>query len=96
MKQLLNGEGVDAQLERMYPNKDGWLSVETVTDAGDRITVFHGTLDVSSPEARHKYQTSVREALHAHRAITSTMAAQQVEPVSLFQGRVVVSLPRAP
>mmetsp|Transcript_20189 Transcript_20189/g.65206 ORF Transcript_20189/g.65206 Transcript_20189/m.65206 type:complete len:99 (-) Transcript_20189:9-305(-) len=50
----------------MYPNIDGWLSIEMVNKRGERITVFHGKHQVSSPEARAEWMQklvgSVREA----------------------------------
>mmetsp|Transcript_25784 Transcript_25784/g.60899 ORF Transcript_25784/g.60899 Transcript_25784/m.60899 type:complete len:84 (+) Transcript_25784:215-466(+) len=79
-------------MERMFPNKDGWLSVETVSDSGERVTVFHGVLEVSSPEARKAWREDLRAAVRAHKATGGTTVICRMVP--LFQGRVSVSLPR--
>mmetsp|Transcript_78729 Transcript_78729/g.177861 ORF Transcript_78729/g.177861 Transcript_78729/m.177861 type:complete len:93 (+) Transcript_78729:79-357(+) len=88
---MLGGEGVQADMERMYPNKDGWLSVETVTETGERVTVFHGVLEVSKPGAKEAYRQQVLDAIRDFREQKAAPAATKLTP--LYQGRVVVSLP---
>mmetsp|Transcript_62914 Transcript_62914/g.194767 ORF Transcript_62914/g.194767 Transcript_62914/m.194767 type:complete len:88 (-) Transcript_62914:11-274(-) len=78
-------------MERMFPNKDGWLSVETVSESGERVTVFHGVLEVSSAAARKAWKEELRAAVRAHATGAPTAPCRSVP---LFQGRVVVSLPQ--
>mmetsp|Transcript_4572 Transcript_4572/g.13581 ORF Transcript_4572/g.13581 Transcript_4572/m.13581 type:complete len:88 (-) Transcript_4572:35-298(-) len=82
-------------MERMFPNKDGWLSVETVSASGERLTVFHGVLEVSSPEARKAWKEKLLDAVRAHKAQAAAGPLPvECRRVPLFQGRVVVSLPQ--
>eukprot|EP00440_Ansanella_granifera_P050722 gb/GFBE01054973.1/.p1 GENE.gb/GFBE01054973.1/~~gb/GFBE01054973.1/.p1 ORF type:complete len:104 (+),score=18.69 gb/GFBE01054973.1/:1-312(+) len=76
----------------MYPNKDGWLSVETVGAKGERRTVFHGLLEVSSAEDRERSKQRILDAVRAHRSLQeSEMPPYKL--VSLYSGKVTVSLP---
>mmetsp|Transcript_122382 Transcript_122382/g.243608 ORF Transcript_122382/g.243608 Transcript_122382/m.243608 type:complete len:88 (-) Transcript_122382:35-298(-) len=72
----------------MYPNQDGWLSIETVDETGQRRTVFHGRHDVHSKEAREKWYGDLIQAVREH---DSSKATYKLVPMHL--GRVVVSLP---
>mmetsp|Transcript_25241 Transcript_25241/g.72785 ORF Transcript_25241/g.72785 Transcript_25241/m.72785 type:complete len:83 (-) Transcript_25241:9-257(-) len=80
----------------MYPNKDGWLSIEATDEQGVRTTLFHGVLQVSSREAREAYRARIAEAVREHRERQRDgRPPPECEPVPLFQGKVVVSLPKA-
>mmetsp|Transcript_20187 Transcript_20187/g.65203 ORF Transcript_20187/g.65203 Transcript_20187/m.65203 type:complete len:83 (-) Transcript_20187:117-365(-) len=80
----------------MYPNIDGWLSIEMVNKRGERITVFHGKHQVSSPEARAEWMQklvgSVREAKSREEN------EDEVPPPKLMplcHGKIYVSIPQA-
>mmetsp|Transcript_134469 Transcript_134469/g.287701 ORF Transcript_134469/g.287701 Transcript_134469/m.287701 type:complete len:84 (-) Transcript_134469:35-286(-) len=79
----------------MYPNKDGWISVETVNERGERVTVFHGIVEVSSAETQRKWQQSMLDAVRAYRfqQTTSIDPSPPLKLVPLFDGKVWVSQP---
>mmetsp|Transcript_55177 Transcript_55177/g.162204 ORF Transcript_55177/g.162204 Transcript_55177/m.162204 type:complete len:80 (+) Transcript_55177:148-387(+) len=77
----------------MSPNKDGWLSVDTVDEAGRRVTVFHGCHDVHSEEAVDRWMRDLLLAVREHRSGGEGELGRKLVP--LHQGRVVVSVPEA-
>mmetsp|Transcript_17569 Transcript_17569/g.31532 ORF Transcript_17569/g.31532 Transcript_17569/m.31532 type:complete len:89 (+) Transcript_17569:161-427(+) len=75
----------------MYPNKDGWLSVETVDETGTRVTVFHGLLQVQSAEKREEWRDQIQNAVRTYRS-TPAGRASDYKLVPLYGGKVHVSL----
>mmetsp|Transcript_36062 Transcript_36062/g.101528 ORF Transcript_36062/g.101528 Transcript_36062/m.101528 type:complete len:92 (-) Transcript_36062:136-411(-) len=78
----------------MYPNVDGWLSVETVDRSGARVTVFHGLL-IPTAAARVEWKEQIRRAVRDHLARDESAMQTPCELVPLLCGKVHVSVPRA-